>query len=481
MKVISFCRDGIWLKEMPIEVSLTPGLPELQILGLPDTALRESVWRIKAAIRAQGFKWPKSKRIIVQLPAGTRAGRNRKSSDGLDLAVAAALLWETGQVPVPETIPYVYGRLTLTGLVERPNDFIDLPFDTLVLPVLTGELAEPCESDVLELAALQNLGEPRFRAKAAPAYELFRPELPDARVGSSCARVLAVAAAGEHSAMFAGPRGSGKSTGARLIHPLLRDPPPEEWPLLRRIARVFGAKTLARPLVQPHHTTPPVSMVGGGIPVRPGEITRAHGGVLLLDEFLEFDVSAQEALREPLEAGMITIARGGEAAELPARFLLLGTTNLCRCGQYVPIEGHTCNCPEKRRRQYIDRLSGPTLDRFDLLVYTHAWASEEKGRLLADVRAAVERAQTFARDRRGQAGLNRDLGWSVLHEARNPFMLEQLMPLEVESMRRRLAVLRVARTCADLDESEHVTAAHLNEALSLCWYPVHALRSDTER
>ncbi|HEX4925876.1 MAG TPA: ATP-binding protein, partial [Bdellovibrionales bacterium] len=269
-----------------------------------------------------------------------------------------------------------------------------------------------------------------------------------------------------------------KSTAARLVHGLLAPPADAEWPLLTRIARQFGEPARWRPLVQPHHTIPALSMIGGCRPVRAGEITRAHGGILLLDELLEFDVTTQEALREPVERGVIAVARAGEAVELPARFLLLATANLCRCGQYAPTGENGCTCSEKRRRQYLERLSGPTLDRFDLFVYTNGWLADEKDTSLEGVRERVRAAQRFASARGRSSARNRDLGWDELHREVSDFQRRLLGPLQAESMRRTLAVLRVARTCADLDQSESLRPHHLDEAMALCWASVKALRSD---
>jgi magnesium chelatase family protein len=473
MRVKSFHREGLWLKPMTLELSLTPGLPDLQILGLPDAGLKESTSRIKAAIRAQGFRWPRARRVIVQLPPGD----SRKHSQGLDLAIAAALLWETEQIPRSETECRFYGRLSLQGGVECPPDFVDLPMETLDVPVVTGSTGPIWPAEVWTVDQLKALANPTKMPRTEVPARFVRPPLPELRVGSSVARLLSIVAAGEHPFLIAGPKGSGKTTAARLVHPLLADPDPKSFLVSERVNRYFGMPLSWRPLVNPHHSATNIAIIGGADPIQPGEISRAHGGLLLLDEFLEFDAHIQESLREPIEMGVIHLARCGDRAELPARFLLIATTNLCPCGSYVPAKDHECNCPEKRRRPYLDRISGPMLDRFDGLVYSNEWRGDEMNISCESIFKQAERARRFAMEMRGQSAANHFLNAGVLKRELGKFDVE-LFPREMSSIRRENACLRLARTIADLNESERIRPSHLDEALNFGWRPHQRLRCE---
>lgn len=470
MRVTSFHREGLWLKPITLELSLTPGLPELQILGLPDAGLKESAARIKAAIRAQGFKWPRARRVIVQLPPG----ESRKHSQGLDLAIAAALLWETEQLPRPQGEFCLYGRLSLNGDVECPDDFGDLPMEILKTPIITGPTRTAWPNEVWSVEKLKKLENPKVLSKAEVPIHFERPPLPEFKVGSSAARLLSIIAAGEHSFLIAGPKGSGKTTTARLVHPMLADPTSEVFLVSQRISRHFGMPLSWRPIVSPHHSATNIAIVGGSDPIQPGEITRAHGGVLLLDEFLEFDVQVQESLREPIEMGKIHLARSGDRAEMPARFLLLATTNLCKCGNYVPSKDHECICPEKRLRPYLDRFSGPMLDRFDGLAFSHEWKKDRHDITCKTIFEWVEKAREFAATR-GQVEPNHYLNVEKIKSQIAKFD-SKLLPTEMSSIRREQACLRLARTIADLEQSEAVSSGHLDEALSLGWRAHQKLR-----
>ena len=260
--------------------------------------------------------------------------------------------------------------------------------------------------------------------------------------------------------LLAGSQGSGKSTWARLLHALTPKPEPN---LFVERERWLGVEEGLRwrPLLQPHHSVTPLAMVGGGHPIVPGVITRAHGGVLLLDEFLEFHPQVLENLREPVENGRIEIARRGSREILPARFQLVATTNLCPCGRLQPQMMN--GCPKgwgvARCRSVVWRMGGPLLDRFDLLVFTHDWPLRSgRGVLIAEVAAQVEAMRVFARKRGAQ-----------------PLVLPSWVEALGLSFRRKTSLLRVARGLADQEGSVSVTSAHFNSAMSLVVSPIRAL------
>ena len=231
----------------------------------------------------------------------------------------------------------------------------------------------------MEASELKGLGELREIAPQAEVDVFERPSIDkETYFTKEQARLIEVVATGEHSLCVAGPAGSGKTTLTRCIHSVLSDPTPSQYRQSRKMARFMGQQENWRPFVAPHHSIPVMSMVGGGSPPVPGEISRAHGGVLLLDELLEFHSYVRESLREPIESQKITVARRGVICQFPADFLLLATTNLCPCGDYVPKKPTRCRFSLARCRSYLDKISGPFLDRFSILSFSHRWRGDFK-------------------------------------------------------------------------------------------------------
>lgn len=480
-------RQDLELVPVEVELVLTPGLPRIHFIGLPDAALKESALRIRTAIRKQGFRLPKGQQILVHL----RPSHLRKSSRGLDLAIAAAILWETEQVPRPENLNnvFLYGEITLTGEVETPEDFFEIPYIESAI-VYTGPKSEACALPSIRLRELRNFAGPiqvrepsfetQFPVRPKPLAESFPPE---------AARLAEVIAAGEHSALIAGPSGTGKSTLAASIPAWLEEPQKdrEEWTAAIRWARVASAP-IWRPFVRPHHTITKLAMIGGGQSAWSGEISRAHTGVLLLDELLEFDPEIQEALREPVENGVIAITRAGRSRVHPAQVVLLATTNLCDCGGFVPkaSAGSHCRCAPGDRRRKLRRLTGPFADRFAILAYSDEWLQSEEpedgmpGRRRALKQAAripaneilerVSRAIEFRRRSRSQKIPNARLTAAEIEPSLTALARESLMSaLEGCSYRRKESVLRIARTLADLRESSAIDLGDFDKALKLGW------------
>lgn len=479
-------RQDLELVPVEVELVLTPGLPRIQFIGLPDAALKESALRIRTAIRKQGFQLPKGQQILVHL----RPNYLRKSSRGLDLAIAAAILWETGQVRRPENLDkvYLYGELSLTGEVETPEDFIEIPYIESAV-VFTGSKNEAGALPSFRLRELRDLSGSLKLSEAS--FEAQFPIRPRSLVTSfplKAARLAEVIAAGEHSVLIAGPSGTGKSTLAASIPSWLEEPKKgeEAWAAAVRWSRATSAP-IWRPFVRPHHSITKLAMIGGGQSAWAGEITRAHTGVLLMDEFLEFDPEIQEALREPIENGVISVARAGRSRIHPAQVLLLATTNLCDCGRFVPkATGGGCRCAPAARRRMLRRLTGPFVDRFAILAYSDEWIQKEKktdgnarqmkgGKRGAKITAKeiherVARAIRFRYESRSQTVPN-----ARLHAAEIEFQLtvsarEALSDaIEGSSFRRRESVLRIARTLADLRESSAIDLSDLDGALKLGW------------
>jgi magnesium chelatase family protein len=463
MRIFSFIREGIELKPVEVEVSLMPGLPQFFVTGGADQAIKESLLRVRAALKSAKFELPTRLKVFFNLkPAYTR-----KKSDGLDLAFAVAYLLKTKQIHIDlegaEKL-YVYGELGLNGEVTV-SDEVELMPPNLGdgAQLLMGQGSKPCFKSA-QISHLSDIESPLLLADSLPGPPLPRPPAEDLYFDSKSARLLSVVATGEHSVLLAGPAGSGKSTLISAAHQVLRELSCDEQMDVARIAKVCGQTPQWRPLVSPHHTVPTMSMVGGGAPPFPGEITRAHRGVLLLDEFLEFQPAVREALREPVESHSITVSRKGIAQKFPADFLLFATTNLCPCGDFVPKMSGACKRSITQCRSYLEKLSGPVLDRFEILALTESQWQNGARVPLAEVREKVAKAQAFARDVRGQNRMNSRLRDDEVDKFVSPFVLREMYGPVDGSRRRSKALVRVARTIADLEGSTAVMPPHLEEA-----------------
>ena len=463
MKIQSYIRVGSELEPVTVELTLSPGLPQFHFIGLPDAALKESALRIRSAIREQGFKIPQTQQILVNFSPT----HLRKTSEGLDLAIAAALLWETGQVPPLETPglkpPTVYGELTLRGEVVAPRDLDELGGSD---QVLTGVPLKPVQARTWRLQSLQDLlREPHWQS-GEEALAWVRPGATVASFSREAAELAEIVAAGEHSILLAGPPGSGKSTLASSLPAWLAEPDPGEFSIARKYWRRAGLELSWRPVLKPHHSIPPLSMIGGGMSLYAGEITRAHGGVLVMDELLEFHPLIQEALREPVEAGLISLVRGGGVRTYPARLLLVATTNLCSCGKFVPdSNAGGCTCSRQKRQKVLKKLTGPFADRFALIQLTDQWSESE--RVASDVIGQRVKAAVDFRQARGQSVPNARLMPEAIEAGLSSFQMKHLISGGARSRRRRDAVVRVARTLADLRQSEVISNEDLERSLKL--------------
>lgn len=450
MRVFSFFDNKGVLEAMEVELELLPGLPQLQVIGLPDAHIRESALRIKSALTAQGYQWPRGHQVVVNL----RPSHLRKQSRGLELAIAVALIWATDQAPcnwdVKASEVFIYGELGLTGDVRCPEDLETAPISDRVL--LLGKKQQAVEGRFFEIAQLSDLRETLPRKENLKAKSWQRPKPMEIAFSEGVARMLKVAALSDASVLLAGPPGTGKSTWAQALHGLLEEPTAETWQECRSLHAREGKKLEWRPMVNPHHTIPAISMIGGGYPLFPGEIAKAHGGMLLLDELLEFDRQVLEALREPVEAGQMRVSRRGVTRVWPARFQLVATTNLCPCGKLSPAWKKACAFSLRRCRSTWEKLSGPMLDRFDLLLFTQEWNRGEKSQILTEILADLERLRSLEKPAGGD-------------EIPNGLIAEDT------SLRRRRSMARIAKALAQLESSRRVLNRHWVEAYDLCVKP----------
>jgi magnesium chelatase family protein len=489
---ILHCRAqyGTEAPTVTIEVFLSGGLPTFAVVGMPETAVRESKDRVRGALMSSGFEWPQS-RITVSLgPA-----EMRKTGGRYDLAIALGILAAKRVFPLNALDGLeVYGELALDGTLRSVPGLLPAVIKareagrSVIVPTDNAAEATLAEARVYPVASLAEAvahlagREPICAAEAVAllAGTAPQPDLRDVRGQPLAKRALEIAAAGRHNLLFIGPPGTGKSMLARRlpgILPELTEAEALETAAVRSIAGVpvTAGEWRARPFRAPHHTASAAAMVGGGRTLAPGEISRAHNGVLFLDELPEFNRNVLEVLREPLETGSIRLARAAAQAEYPARFQFIAAMNPCPCG-YLGDKQADCRCSRERVTTYRNKVSGPLLDRIDLhveilrpptaLLRDGVHAAEDS----ASVRARVSRAWQVQRARAGVAnallagdaltancGLD-DEGWSLLEAAADRFNL---------SARAHQRILRVSRTIADLAASKKIAPPHVAEALSL--------------
>lgn len=487
---------GIEAYPVQIEVDVSFGLPHFTMVGLPDATVRESRDRVRAAIRNSGFVFPPHRITVNLAPADVR-----KAGSSFDLPIALGLLATSGQVTrraVDDTV--VLGELSLDGAINGIRGVLPIALAArrlglrrLLLPPQNAP--EACVIEGLEVCVARSLPEAVQALNHPDAAERIRGgpaaggpvsdgdgDLTDVRGQLLPRRALEVAAAGGHNLLLSGPPGAGKTMLARRLGGIL--PPLTfeealECTAIHSVAGALppGAGLLAmRPFRAPHHTISSVALVGGGAIPRPGEISLAHNGVLLLDEMLEFDRRVLEVLRQPLEEGRVTIARAARTAVFPARFVLVAAMNPCPCG-FLGDERRPCRCTPSQVAKYRSRLSGPLRDRIDLIVPVpavpvQAIVDAQPGESTAVVRrrvAAAREAQQRRYDGRATR-TNADLrgagvGAVCAPDAAGRTLLRRVIERFGLSARGYDRVLRVARTIADLAGSDGVCAEHVAEAL----------------
>ena len=472
MEVWSFAQVGSSLMPVRVEVGLMKGLADIQVMGLPDQALKESLIRVKSAIKNQGFTLPTAHKVLINL----KPTDQKKGGRGLELAIAMAVLIETGQIPVQENQRlYAYGQLGLKGEVNFLEEVNWLPVEH-EQRIWSGEPTSSVDRNLKVIHELWQLkGECDF-VDATEPDTLERPALTTLKFSKVQTELLQLMAHGGHHTMLSGPAGSGKSTLAYALHSLLPGPTQDEIRELRKWNRYFNKPAGEwRPLQSPHHTASAQALLGGGNPPEPGEITRAHGGILLLDEFLEFPMRLREGLREPLERGEIKISRRGFSEKMPAQFQLIATSNLCPCGDYVPKRHQpACRFSKYKCQSYLERLTGPLADRFDIMSFSYNWDGKEEISA-EEIYNPIIKAQEFQKKRK-QINPNARLQWNeLLMHLERPTHLAYL-PEGGRSKRRHISILRVARSLADLDNSEKIQIKHIRQALDHAWRPFEDLK-----
>ena len=481
-----------------VEVFVSNGLVNFDIVGLPDTAVKEARERVRAAIKSNGFKFPVSRVTVNLAPADTK-----KAGTVYDLPIMLGILAATGIIKQPRPHTAFFGELSLNGELRPVNGALPMavaaaregvrelfvPADNAQEAAYADGVAVYPVSNVSELIAHLR-GEFLIKPMAAPelcADDLRYPDFSDVKGQENVKRAMEIAAAGGHNILMVGPPGAGKSMMSKRLPGILPDMTKEEMLRSTEIYSVAGLTgknnpiIATRPFRAPHHTVSPTALSGGGTVPRPGEISLAHNGVLFLDELPEFRKDVLEVLRQPLEDGEVTVSRVAGSETFPSNFMLVCAMNPCKCGWYGHPSGR-CRCSANEVRAYHSRISGPLLDRIDIIVEAPALEYEElKNRAPSENSAEIKKRVNKARARQQERFAGTDIASNagMNTKALNTYCVltpecEELMRQAFDSMgltaRSYDRILRVARTIADLEGAEDIGAEHIAEAIQYRTY-----------
>ncbi len=495
-KVYTFTLIGIEAHPVEVEVDISRGLPQFNIVGLPDNVVKESKERIRSAIRNSGYAFPVGKITVNLAPA-----QLRKEGSGFDFPIAIGILVASGIIPsLPMNPLFCAGELSLNGRLRPINGVLSIAIrakkdgiNSLLLPFENASEAFVVEGiKVYPLSSLADAvmflsGRVKIEPYRADSKDLFRPsdvtlDFSDVKGQSYAKRGLEIASAGGHNVIMVGPPGSGKTMLAERLPGIL---PPLTFEESLETSCVYSVAGLLeenglitnRPFRSPHHSISYAGLIGGGSFPKPGEVSLAHNGVLFLDEFPEFKRSVIELLRQPMETGKVTIARASGSVTYPARFMLVAAMNPCPCG-YFGSSSRNCSCSFQQIENYRRKISGPIMDRIDIHIEVPAVKFEELmgssagGESSDRIRERVIIARNIQLERFKDSGIfcNASMNSSHLNlfvklDRPSQSLIREAMNKLGFSARAYHRILKVARTIADLEESPNVKEHHLFEAI----------------
>ncbi|MCM8710610.1 YifB family Mg chelatase-like AAA ATPase [Clostridium sp. SYSU_GA19001] len=484
--------DGVLVS---VEIDITSGLPSFNIVGLPDTSVRESKERVRSAIINSGFDFPVNRITVNLAPADLR-----KDGSQFDLPIAIGILIATEQIKFDELENYIFmGELSLSGELKKVKGALPIVIEgmknNIKNYIVPNNNAKECSivknssiysfNDLKQVTAfLENKDMLPFiptMDESDISANSFNYDFEDVVGQESAKRAIEIAAAGGHNIILFGPPGSGKSMIAYRVPSILPKLSYDEALEVTKVYSVTGnlkeeGLIKHRPFRSPHHTSSNVALVGGGRNLIPGEISLAHNGVLFLDELLEFKKSVLEVLRQPLEDKVIRISRATGCTSYPANFMLVGALNPCPCG-YYGSDIKQCTCSDYERKRYISKLSGPLLDRIDLFVFVASLKykdikGKKRGESSTVIRKRVELARQIQKDRFSKENIycNAQMNQKLINEycqlsENSGKLLEKIYEKYHLSNRAYSRILKLSRTIADLNCREQIDEKDVIEAI----------------